>query len=244
MRWRYQRYKGGDISCLFCGARYSRFVPDQPSKRDKPALTKHRVIAGYGAQVFCPNCFSTARERLVAYYLRSMQPKADAVILHLSPEQKIFSELQKMGRVITADLFPGFYKSVDEKVQHQDLNALEYADASFDLVAGNHILEHIPDDRRAMREIFRVLKPGGIAILQVPYSNTLDSTIESPSINDPKQQSALFGQRDHVRIYALEDYVERLISAGFDVTVRSDHFEKAGGYGFQQDEVFFEIRKP
>lgn len=96
---------------------------------------------------------------------------------------------------------------------------LSYADNSFDVVIGNHIMEHIPKDIKAMAEIYRVLKSGGRAILQVPYSTILTGTIEEPGINNPQKQSALFGQKDHVRIYQLQNYLDRLQSCGFTVAL-------------------------
>jgi len=106
-------------------------------------------------------------------------------------------------------------------------------------------MEHIPDDKKAMKEIFRVLKHGGFAVLQVPYSMILDNTIEDPAIDNPQLQSALYGQRDHVRIYQLRDYVARLESAGF--IVKQFHHEQLkhlDQYAIQQGEVFLDIRKP
>jgi SAM-dependent methyltransferase len=122
---------------------------------------------------------------------------------------------------------------------------LPFLDQQFDLVIANHVLEHIPDDRKAMRELFRVLKNGGRAILQVPYSTTITSSIEDPAVTDPAERSKVFGQHDHVRIYALGDYVTRLSDTGFVVDVMSSRdlaiYHK---HALQLDEVFFRIEKP
>ena len=82
------------------------------------------------------------------------------------------------------------------------------------MIICNHVLEHIPDDLRAMREIYRVLKPGGLAILQVPYQGNREKTFQDESITDPKQRAEIFGQYDHVRVYGM-DYFERLRRVGF-----------------------------
>jgi SAM-dependent methyltransferase len=96
-----------------------------------------------------------------------------------------------------------------------DLTALPLLDGVIDVILCNHVLEHIPDDRRAMAELVRVLKPGGWAVLQVPRSEAAE-TFEDASITDPDQRAALFGQADHVRMYG-RDYPDRLRAAGFIV---------------------------
>ena len=88
--------------------------------------------------------------------------------------------------------------------------------SSSDAIICNHVLEHIPDDRKAMKELRRVLKPGGWGILQVPISYVLAATHEDPSIVTTEAREQAFGQYDHVRIYA-KDYVDRLVGAGFKV---------------------------
>jgi ubiquinone/menaquinone biosynthesis C-methylase UbiE len=99
-----------------------------------------------------------------------------------------------------------------------DVQDMKIADNSFDVVFCNHVLEHVPDDLKAMREIYRVLKPGGMAIMQVPMNPDLKETFEDPSITDPKERHRLFGQYDHVRMYGA-DYHDRLKAAGFEVHV-------------------------
>lgn len=239
----YERFKGRGYTCNVCGAMYERFVPDEPEKENRDAINRNHVIAGFGENVFCPNCLSTARERLVIAVLKEMN-MSDKTILHLSPEKNIYQLLQQRNKVVTADLVPGFYKSIDTNIQQQDATRLQFADAGFDLVIANHIMEHIPADSIAMREIYRVLKPASMAILQVPYTESLAYTLEDSLINDPKKQSALYGQKDHVRIYALHDYVQRLKDAGFKVEVMgANELEKFNQYAIQPGEKFLMIRK-
>jgi SAM-dependent methyltransferase len=245
-RKEYAPFEGKGFECEVCGSKYSRFVPDLPSDDDKDALEKNKVIAGYGENILCPNCGSAARERLVLNILKHNLKFAGKKILHLSPEKNIYHFIKAKAEVITADLLPGFYRTIDGMVQKQDATNFTFADNSFDIIIGNHILEHIPDDAKAMKEIFRVLKPGGTAILQVPYSESIPSTLETKDINDPALQSALYGQKDHVRIYAFSDYVQRLRSTGFVVNIidATSIKEFAGHAAVQPGEHFLEITKP
>lgn len=97
-----------------------------------------------------------------------------------------------------------------------DICDLPFKDNEFDFIICNHVLEHIPDDTKAMQEIYRILTPGGTAILQVPYNTDLEKTYEDDSITDPKERARIFGQYDHVRVYGM-DYFSKLESIGFTV---------------------------
>jgi len=101
-----------------------------------------------------------------------------------------------------------------------DATDIQYEDNEFDVVICNHILEHIIDDVKAMKEIYRVLKPGGFAILQTPIAMDLEKSHEDYSITTPKERKLIYGQFDHVRLYGF-DYFERLASIGF--RVERDH---------------------
>ena len=104
----------------------------------------------------------------------------------------------------------------DDTVQHMDITALPFPDGQFDWVICNHVLEHIEEDQKAMSELYRVLKPGGCALLQVPISRKLEITYEDFNIQSPEEREKHFGQNDHVRVYG-NDYPKRLKSAGFEV---------------------------
>ena len=107
---------------------------------------------------------------------------------------------------------------------------IPFSDDYFDAIICNHVLEHVVDDSKAMTELFRVLKPGGWAILQVPISMVLEETYEDFSIVDPQHREQAFGQADHVRIYA-KDYETRLALAGFKVRIFdwTSEIDKFGG---------------
>lgn len=244
-RKQYQQYAGSGYTCNICGAVYSRFVPDHPSTENKAAIENNHVIAGYGHNIICPNCMSTARERLLVAVIERNINVEGKKILHLSPEKKLYDFLKTKASVTTSDIVPGFYKTIDKKIKQEDATHFSFADASFDIVIANHVLEHIPDDQKAMNEIYRVLRPGGLAILQVPYSESLHNTIEDTGINDPQKQSALFGQNDHVRIYALHDYKKRLELSGFTVNVLGENdLKEFNKFAIQPGEKFFRITKP
>ncbi|HSC37624.1 MAG TPA: methyltransferase domain-containing protein [Chitinophagaceae bacterium] len=242
-RYEYKKYKGGGYTCNYCQASYSKFAPWYPAEADKAALEKNKVIAGYGENIVCPNCLSTARERLIKALLETRFDIGHKKILHLSPEAPVYQYIKDKADVVAADYMPGFYKNTAKSIRFADATRLAYDNAAFDMVIANHIMEHIPDDRSAMREIRRVLKPGGVAILQVPFSTSIASTLEDIHINNPESQSALFGQKDHVRIYQLDNYLQRLREAGFTV----DYFPYESlqpfyRYAIQQGEGFIAIR--
>ena len=236
----YAKYQGSGYECNFCLARYERFVPHEPEKAIENAIIKNDVIAGFGKNVYCPCCMSKNRERLVLAVLQNKLSVEGKKVLHFSPEKHLFLYLSSKANVTTVDIMPGFYQSIDKNILQEDATKLSFAPETFDIIIANHILEHIPEDTTAMREMHRVLKTGGFAILQVPYSERLDKTIEELWINDPIRQEQLYGQRDHVRIYALKDYVERLKTSGFAVNVlKEDTLKEYLKHATQERECVF-----
>src|SRR5690606_19939096 len=141
---------------------------------------------------------------------------------------------------VCGDLFTEGYEYAAH-VQNMNVMDIPYGDHHFDYVLCNHVLEHIPEDTKAMKEIFRVLKPGGSAILQVPISKNSAQTVEDFTIEDPKKREELFGQFDHVRIYG-QDYVNRLESAGFKVN-RLNISQKYQKLGVNPEEDLFVCEK-
>lgn len=174
---------------------------------------------GYGTQrnnVLSPSTLSLERHRLLWLYLNDktdfFTSKEKKKVLHFAPEQafyKLFRN-QKNLEYTTTDLFSPL---ADVKA---DICNLPFEDNQYDVILCNHVLEHIPDDTKAMQELFRVLKPGGIAILQIPQDLSRATTFADDSITDQKERAKIFGQYDHVRIYG-RDYFEKLRSIGFKV---------------------------
>ena len=228
------------FQCNFCGATYKKFVPEYPTPDIAPAINNNHVIAGFGVNVYCPRCLSKNRERLLRAVLENNLSISGKRVLHFSPEKHLYNFISAKAAVTTVDLAPGFYHNIDSSVKYADATSLPFADGSFDLVIANHILEHIPEDKVAMKEMYRVLTNNGLAILQVPYSETLIATIEDPLINDPVRQAALYGQKDHVRIYSKADYIKRLQNTGFQVDVLTPEvLAPFRIYAIQENECVF-----
>jgi len=160
----------------------------------------------------CPRCGSLQRHRHLWIFLeREMDVRGR--VLHLAPEAGLERALRARPGVdyVSGDLEPG------AAMLTLDLQRLALADASFDWILCSHVLEHVPDDRAAMRELRRVLCPGGTLIVQVPMYG--EATDEDPSVTDPSQRRARFGQHDHVRVYG-SDVADRLRDAGLTVEAR------------------------
>lgn len=172
---------------------------------------------GYGQQrnnVLSPSTLSLERHRLLWLYLKNRTDffSAKKKVLHFAPEQcflKRFKALQNLDYTTTDLLSP----IADVKA---DICDLPFEDNSYDIILCNHVLEHIPDDTKAMQELYRVLKPGGMGIFQIPQDLNRAVTFEDNSITDKKERAKIFGQYDHVRIYG-RDYFDKLRSIGFKV---------------------------
>jgi SAM-dependent methyltransferase len=164
--------------------------------------------------VLSPSTLSLERHRLFWLYLTNETEffTKKLKVLHFAPEQAFFKRFRKMKNLeyTTTDL-----NSPIATVK-ADICDLPFDDNAYDFIICNHVLEHIPDDTKAMQELYRVLAPGGVAILQVPYEADRNTTFEDDTITDPKERAKIFGQYDHVRVYGM-DYFEKLAEIGFKV---------------------------
>lgn len=172
---------------------------------------------GYGKQrnnVLSPSTLSLERHRLLWLYLKNETDffSVEKKVLHFAPEQAFYKRFRKMSNLdyVTTDLNSPL---ADVKA---DICNLPFKDNEFDIILCNHVLEHIPDDRKAMEELYRILKPGGFGVFQIPQDLNRETTFEDDSINDKKERAKIFGQYDHVRIYG-RDYFDKLRSVGFKV---------------------------
>ncbi len=194
--------------------------------------------------VLSPSTLSLERHRLLWLYLQNETTffKAPLKVLHFAPEQAFYKKFRKLKNLdyTTTDLLSPL---ADIKA---DICNLPFEDNSYDVVLCNHVLEHIPDDTRAMEELYRVLRPGGWGILQIPQDLNRETTFEDNSITDKKERAKIFGQYDHVRIYG-RDFFDKLRSIGFTVeeqdytaTLSPEHIER---YRLAKGEIIPFVRK-
>lgn len=231
-------HSGTNYECPFCGFKAKDF---SPIGLDIPVLEEKKVIGAGRRNGKCYKCGSIDRERLIYIYLKNIINIFDNKkirILHLAPEKNLSKMLMKSGfeKYICGDLFTEGY-SYPDYVQNMNVLNIPYESEFFDMIICNHLLEHVPADAKAMAELFRVLKPDGKAILQVPISKNSDKTFEDFTVTNPKDREVVFGQFDHVRIYG-QDYADRLSAVGFKVDRIniSKEFEK---FGLNLDEDIF-----
>lgn len=188
----------------------------KPLGFDFPVIKEKQIIGGGLRDAMCPVCRSSDRVRLLYLFLKNRTDifSNKTRLLHIAPEKSLERIFQKSGNIdyLTADL-----EKVNVMVK-MDITNIQYPENSFDAIICNHVLEHIPEDLKAMKELYRVLKQGGWAILQVPISKILETTFEDPSVTTEVDREKVFGQKDHVRIYG-KDYTDRLKKAGFEVEI-------------------------
>ncbi len=243
-------YVGSKYSCPYCGKSFRKMLPAGHDL--KVNIEKHIIGAGFRTQVLCPRCYSTDRDRLIYIWLNEETDVATKPVelLHIAPEGSIRAFLSKQEKLSyhMGDKYESGYDQYyyDRKVHQMDITAIPFEENSFDYIICNHVLEHILDDQLAMIELYRVLKPGGKALLQVPISWLLPETYEDASINTNKGREEAFGQFDHVRIYG-SDYPQRLKNAGFIVDVIDPEtkgwLEKHQSYSLNPEEKLFIAEK-
>ncbi|OGS22788.1 MAG: hypothetical protein A2252_10710 [Elusimicrobia bacterium RIFOXYA2_FULL_39_19] len=197
-------YAGNNVECLCCGWKGRKFL--ELNGREN---------------VQCPRCFSLERQRLTWSYL---QKKTDILtnkhaVLHfaaIGPEKIIGDRLKKIKNLS--------YLSVDisnkQAMEKMDITNIKYPDGFFDVIICVHVLEHVADDKLALKELYRVLQPGGWAIIMAPLDKTLIQTIQDISLTDPLEQKRKFGLEGHIRLYGI-DYKNILELSGFKVKIEN-----------------------
>ncbi len=233
--------------CVLCGHRVGWFLPYQGGWRRAPRLMQALQVVGSDLDNFsCPRCGGHDRERHLWLYLREsgiLASLSGKRVLHFAPERVLSRKIVALApqQYSPCDLFPA-----SERVARVDLLDMPFEDQSFDVVIANHVLEHVADDRRAVAEIRRVLRPGGHAILQTPFSAKLATTWEDTGIDTPAARTEAFGQDDHVRLFG-RDIFQRIASAGLTPLVQTHESLLAAFdpkvFGVNPGEPFFLFRR-
>jgi glycosyltransferase involved in cell wall biosynthesis len=242
--WNKIYFGGYKYKCPYCHSNLRKLFPYGASF---PVLEEKQIIGGgVRENGRCPVCSSIDRERLLVLWLKNESDlfSRPTKLLHVAPEAGLQRILEKQENIdyLTADLYS---TSVMLKM---DVTDIHYPDDFFDAIICNHVLEHIVDDSKALSELYRVLKPGGWAVLQVPISLSLEETFEDASIDTPAMREKAFGQNDHVRIYS-RDYPERLKAVGFDTAIFdwTAQCKAYGGthnrFGLNKKEKLYWVRK-
>ncbi len=213
---------GNDVECPICKKTYSKFLPfNRPN-------------------ALCYGCKSLERHRLVYLFLKNettfFQSKSN--VLHFAPEKCLHDVIRQFPDIQyqTADLMTTYIAAIGVMPDHvMSVTDIKFEENTFDVVMCNHVFELVPDDAQGMKEIYRVLKPNGYAIIQGAVNNSVEKTIETQSLS-PEERKKIAGAHQHVRRYG-RDYKDRLTAAGFEVEVNSfvkklDHKR----YGLMPDE--------
>jgi SAM-dependent methyltransferase len=228
---------GFKYQCIFCNGHFWKLLPT--GLKNETALS---IIGGGYRYALCPKCHSTDRERLIYWYIANktniLNSQNLIKLLHIAPEkilQKAFRASNKI-HYIDGDLNS---LTADKQIDITDIN---FEDNYFDFIICNHVLEHVKNDKKAINELFRVLKPGGEAILQVPISKYNKETLEDSSITTPEEREKIFGQKDHVRIYG-KNYPKILGNIGFQVSlydIKQDlNIRDIEKYGINKEEILY-----
>jgi SAM-dependent methyltransferase len=237
--------------CPVCGKKNVKFMPLPAYYRENALKYGYRYF-GEGETISldrysCAACGASDRERLYALYLsRKCRDKFGAKLkmLHIAPEQALSACIRRWG-VFDYHTADQAMEGVDD---HIDITCMSlYQDAAYDCFICSHVLEHVADDAAAIAELFRVLKPGGWGILMAPVITHLDTTIEDPTVTDEAGRWRLFGQGDHVRLYAKNDFIKRIGVPGFVVEQFGVFFFGAKTFdmaGITRQSVLYVVRRP
>lgn len=214
----YLLYKGNTYSCNICGKHLKSFIETEVDR-------------------LCPRCGSLQRTRRLWEVLNKGDLKPGMRILDFSPSRSIYRKFKAGNyRYTASDLSGDFISDVSF-----DITKIEASEGAFDLIICYHILEHIPDDKKAMLELYRVLANGGTCFVQTPFKD--GNIYEDITIVTPEGREKHFGQSDHVRIYSKDALKDRLMQAGFRVEVNSFEPNDVNKFGFKENETILICKK-
>lgn len=231
-------------SCIICDRKLERFFPYEVQQSE--FVKSLNIIGSDLDNHSCPHCGCHDRERHLSLYFNKLSMWSmfeGKKILHVAPEQYIAKKIKKLNPLeyFRVDLFPS-----SDDILEMDITSIPFENSTIDFIICNHVLEHIPNDLTAMKEMYRVLKEGGQAVLQTPYTPLLEKSFEEGSINTPEERLKYYGQDDHVRIYG-NDFFKRLQSVGFKLNIvkNSDLFsaEECSKYGVNYNEDLILVSK-
>jgi len=211
-------HPGTKVFCVYCGKTFGKFLHEGVKAE---VFKKYRVAGGgYKLNVQCPHCGSVDRSRLLYLFfeLRTEIYKKKTMLLHISPNREIARAIGSNPSVeqICGSIEPESYPEFN--TVYMDVQKIGGPDNLYDVVVCCHVIEHVENDKAAFSEIYRVLKPNGFAVLQVPLALNLEKTLEDKNDRTAKQRKVAYGQVDHVRLYGL-DYLDRIRAAGFRVVL-------------------------
>lgn len=208
--------------CNVCDASFGMFASYRGGRKNLNQFLLNLDIIGSDLDNFgCLYCGCHDRVRhLFLFFERLLfwEKFPNSSILHFAPEKHLQDKIEKLkpDKYVKADLFP-----TDAGIEKIDATAIPYEECSFDFIIANHILEHIPEFEKALSEFYRVLKPGGHAILQTPCSAMLQKNFEDPGINTEQLKRFFYGQEDHVRIFSYSWFLKSIERAGFKLDLKN-----------------------
>lgn len=222
-------YQGNNVQCPVCLHTFSKFIPYGRIPRNN---------------ALCPECLALERHRLMWLFLKEKTNffTDNLQLLHIAPELCFINRFKSLKNIdyVSADL-----ESPLAMVK-MDIHEIPFEDNKFDVVFCNHVMEHVENDIKALKEIYRVLKQGGWAIIQSPIDLNLDKTIEGNHLKTAREREKVFGQDDHVRMYG-QDYKQRLESGGFEVEeinfIEELEEELVKKYALPRDEKIYFCKK-
>lgn len=230
----------GKGTCLICGNK----VDFLPSGIKSDIFSRHHIIGGgYREHAQCSYCHSLDRERWLYYVLKNKTQlfSSNVRVLHFAPEKALESILSDLPNIdyYTGDIMPGMAMHIT------DITDIQYKDETFDIIICNHVLEHIENEKKAVSEILRVLKPDGIFIFSFPICLD-DDTKEDPTVDTREKRLEYYGQEDHVRLYG-KDFKERFENYGMEIEIYSPADELSEEEiitnGFLKNDIIMIARK-
>jgi SAM-dependent methyltransferase len=240
------------LRCPICRGSFRRFLPlpalyEENLRRHGSRLTLDDAETLNVPDYSCPRCGASDRDRLIALFLAERLPAAagggSCAVIEFAPSRPLSGFLRAFPGVClrTADIA---MEGVDDSVDISDMRG--YPDGSFDVFICSHVLEHVRDDGKALSELRRILKAGGVGVLMAPIFLSLAQVDEDPAVSDEGERWRRFGQNDHVRAYSRDGFLERVAAVGFLVeTLGIVHFgrEAFRRHGITERSVLYAVSK-